>query len=202
MRIEPTVGRTVHLILANPDGIACRIGQPLCAQIAAVLDTGRINIGFLDYNGVHSNMVDLVMAQPGEDMPAAPYCKWVDYQVDVARREASDAPGEAFPIGGGTAVPLSEGTLIGQNDGNLQIQPAGSIIETLTDTGQRPPVSEADAQADLNDTKRPDDPTGEHMLDKPAEQQNLSSADVGSASELLGTSTDKPAEGTTEQPLA
>lgn len=187
MRIEPTVGRTVHLILANPNGIAVRIGQPLCAQIAAVLDTGRINIGFLDYNGVHSNMVDIEMAQEGEAVPPAPYCKWMDYQVAVARREASDAPGEAFPIGGGLAVPLGGGLPEG-----LTLAQQGSIIETLTATGEQPAISEADSKADLDGTPRVDNPTTE----------TPSSAPEGTTAAPAEQTEGKPVTETPEQPLA
>lgn len=179
MRIKPTVGRTVHLILANPNGIAVRIGQPLCAQIAAVLDTGRINIGFLDYNGVHSNMVDLEMAQPDEPTPTAPYCKWMDYQVDVARRDASDAPGSVMILGG--LPPASE----------------GSIIETLTSTGQQPAISTGDAQADLDGTPRPDNPTTETPTSAPKADEN--GTPEGTTAEP--TSTEQPAEQTEGKPV-
>lgn len=100
MNITPTVGRTILLWLTNPDGIAVRIGEPLCAQIAAVLPTGNLNIGFLDYQGCQRGMLDVPLVQHGETVPAGPYCAWMDYQVGQARAAAADEAGSLFEVGG------------------------------------------------------------------------------------------------------
>ena len=125
MNITPTVGRTILLWLTNPDGIAVRIGEPLCAQIAAVLPTGNLNIGFLDYQGCQRGMLDVPLVQHGETVPAGPYCAWMDYQVGQARAEAAAAPG----------LPL---------DGTLLCPTGGSIIELLSPS--TPSQDEEDAK--------------------------------------------------------
>jgi hypothetical protein len=123
MDIIPTVGRIMHLRLPNPAGIPCRVGEPLAAQVAAVLDDGRaVNIGFLDWNGAHRDMQSVPVVQIGNTEPGGPFVTWMDYQHNMAVREAKrEAEKNAPPstvIGGG--VPPVDGQI-----------PQAGIIEVL-----------------------------------------------------------------------
>lgn len=88
-KITPTVGRTILFIVPNASsGIRIRPGQPLCAQIAAVNDDGTINIGYLDAIGIHAHRENVPVMEPGGTEPSGDYCKWMEYQIGVAEKEA------------------------------------------------------------------------------------------------------------------
>lgn len=81
-KIEPTIGRVVWFWPPAP----LRDSQPRAATIASVLNNGRVNIGYLDWNGVHRNAVEVLLVQDGEPRPADGFCEWMPYQKGQAAR--------------------------------------------------------------------------------------------------------------------
>jgi len=100
-KITPTVGRVVlFMVPSTSSGIRIRLGQPLAAMIAAVNDDGTINIGYLDALGIHSHRENVPLMQEGDTEPSGDYCKWMEYQLGQAKKEApaiNVVPPESVP---------------------------------------------------------------------------------------------------------
>lgn len=94
--IVPSVGRVMLLMLPNPAGIPCVVGEPLAAIVAGVVDEGRkVNVGFLDHNGAMRDAQNVPVVQEGETEPGGAFVKWMPYQLGQARKEeirASEPP--------------------------------------------------------------------------------------------------------------
>lgn len=82
--IKPTVGRSLWLFLNGAMNLPHNVGDPLCAQIAAVYDDRRIAVGFLDANGEHHGMASVPLLQDGDTFPSGAYAVWMDYQKGEA----------------------------------------------------------------------------------------------------------------------
>jgi hypothetical protein len=79
VRIEPTVGRIVHL----------RIGAgatPLAGIISAVNADGTINVGYWTGDARHKGAVDVPLVQDGEPAPKRMHATWMAYQKGQAAK--------------------------------------------------------------------------------------------------------------------
>jgi hypothetical protein len=87
--IPPVVGRVVWYFENSEQK------EPLAAQISRVHEDGRINIGFLDRQGMHHNATNVRLIQGGEDEPVPTdvgFCVWMPYQKgQAAKTEAAEA---------------------------------------------------------------------------------------------------------------
>ncbi len=107
MKIKPTVGRVVWYWPQTPHasiyGSLLYIGQPFAATVAAVCDEGgeRINIGYLDHNGLAYSHRDVPLIQEGEAKPeGGNFCSWMPYQVGQAKKHAGETIATHLEVGG------------------------------------------------------------------------------------------------------
>jgi hypothetical protein len=84
--IRPNIGRIVWYW---PDGErGKRAGkQPLAAQISFVHSDDCVNLGFLHENGNHGYATSVRLWDGQGERPVGPYCEWMPYQVQAARRQ-------------------------------------------------------------------------------------------------------------------
>jgi hypothetical protein len=90
--IAPTPGRMVLFWPRKDDNIPKRPKQPLAAIVAAVLDTGRVNLAVFSANGSVYGYTDIPLIQDGEPAPPdGDYAEWMSYQKgQAAKTEAAE----------------------------------------------------------------------------------------------------------------
>lgn len=80
-KIEPTVGRVVHL--RHP----AFPGALLAGQIAAANEDGTINVGFLSPSGGHHSALNVQLVQDGDVVAdVSLYAEWMPYQKGQAAK--------------------------------------------------------------------------------------------------------------------
>jgi hypothetical protein len=67
--IAPTPGHMVLFWPRKDDNIPKRPKQPLAAIVAAVLDTGHVNLAVFSANGTVHGYTDIPLVQDGEPVP-------------------------------------------------------------------------------------------------------------------------------------
>lgn len=82
--IQPVNGRVVWFYpsKAHKESGA----QPMAAQVAYVHSDRMVNVGYLDYNGVHQSATSVPLLQDDDAAPAGHFCEWMPYQKGQAQR--------------------------------------------------------------------------------------------------------------------
>jgi hypothetical protein len=125
MRIEPTVGRVVHLRLRGADG------PTLNASIAGINTDGTINLGFTHESGVHDAIQNVTLIQEGEIAPPhGPYAEWMPFQKGQAQKNEQDI---ASLVRDEVARQLSQSKPVGSGMGG-----AGGVAESTEQQKVKP----------------------------------------------------------------
>jgi hypothetical protein len=77
--IIPTVGRMVHFLAYQADG------KPQAAIVVDVHSDRLVNLTVFDSNGNGRGRANVVLVQEGDVEPKPPFCRWMPYQVQVAK---------------------------------------------------------------------------------------------------------------------
>lgn len=158
--IQPTIGRSLHFYLANNTaGFAGRGGEKFAAILAGVNENGTINVCVFDHNGQPFPKQGLRLVQEGDDVPPGDYLCWMPFQV--------------------SQVPASA-ALVARIDG---LEAAVTLLQERAIAGQSPSLG---LGIEHPPVETPVEQEGQHMLDKPAESQTITSSDVGDLASVLG----------------
>lgn len=84
--IQPTIGRAVWYYANGKAQLDAGV-QPYSAHVAYVWNDRLINIGFLDSTGVAKNTTSVKLIQEGDPIPHEPFCCWMPFQVEQAKKQ-------------------------------------------------------------------------------------------------------------------
>jgi hypothetical protein len=88
--IKPTVGRVVLYYRHGKTQFDAG-EQPCAATIAYVHSDSKVNIGYLDSNGMHNPATGVRLVQEGEELPTNAFACWMPYQIEQAKAQAASA---------------------------------------------------------------------------------------------------------------
>ena len=116
MRIEPTIGRSLHYVLMNTlAGFAGSPGIYACV-LAGINDNGTINVCVFDRNGAPFPRQDVALVQDGDTAPGGDYCQWMPFQLAQQAHVQAVEPVTAaavLPPAAPAGVDIGAGTLMG-----------------------------------------------------------------------------------------
>lgn len=94
--IQPTQGRQLWFYPGGEDRSSfVRLdAQPLAATVVFVSNERTVNLQILDHNGYSHAKRDVVLVQPGDEVPNCSHATWMPYQIKVAVEAVAEPEGQ------------------------------------------------------------------------------------------------------------